>query len=145
MIVEMFVTGMLAIQAFSHGVAFFALLRDARSDVKPALPVRSWLLPALSHRAAAWIACIFWLLATLGFVAAAISIWDSLPIGVPWQQLAAAAATISTLGIVLFSGIWPGAPNRKLSKIDTIIALVINAAILVLLVVGWFVGAGTGG
>ncbi|MBE2240570.1 MAG: hypothetical protein IAE81_22475 [Caldilineaceae bacterium] len=67
------------------------------------------------------------------------------PIGVTWQQLAAAAAAISTLGIVLFSGIWPGAPNRKLSKIDTIIALVINAAILVLLVVGWFAGAGTGG
>jgi hypothetical protein len=76
---------------------------------------------------------------------AAISIWDSLPIGVPWQQLAAAAAAISTLGIVLFSGIWPGAPNRKLSKTDTIIALVINAAILVMLVVGWFAGAGLGG
>jgi len=41
-----------------------------------------------------------------------------LNIGVTWQPLAAAAAAISTLGIVLFSGIWPGAPNRKLSKID---------------------------
>ena len=128
--------GWFAIQAFSHGVAFFALLGDARSDDKPALPVRSWLLPALSHRTAAWIACIFWLLAALGFGAAAISLWDSLPIGVPWQQLAAAAAVISTLGIVIFSGIWPGAPNRKLSKTDTIIALVINAALLILLLVG---------
>jgi hypothetical protein len=142
---DLLVTGLLAVQAFSHGVAFFALFGDARTGIKPALPVRSWLLPTLSHRAAAWIACIFWLLATLGFAAAAISIWDSLPIGVPWQQLAAAAAAISTLGIVLFTGIWPGAPNRKLSKIDTIIALVINAAILVMLVVGWFAGVGTGG
>ena len=142
---DLLFTGLFAIQAFSHGVAFFALIGDARSDDKPALPVRSWLLPALSHRTAAWLASIFWLLATLGFVAALMSIWDSLPVGVTWQQLAAAAAVISTLGIVLFSGIWPGAPNRKLSKTDTIIALVINAAILVLLVVGWFAGAGTGG
>lgn len=127
---------MFAIQAFSHGVAFFALIGDARSDDKPALPVRSWLLPALSHRTAAWIACVFWLLATLGFGAALMSIWDSLPIGVTWQQLAAAAAGISTLGIVLFSGIWPGAPNRKLSKNDTVIALLINAALLILLLVG---------
>jgi hypothetical protein len=133
---DLLFTGLFAIQAFSHGVAFFALLGDARSDDKPALPVRSWLLPALSHRTAAWIACIFWLLAALGFGAAAISLWDSLPIGVPWQQLAAAAAVISTLGIVIFSGIWPGAPNRKLSKTDTIIALVINAALLILLLVG---------
>ena len=145
LIFDLVFTGLLAIQAFSHGVAFFALLGDARSDDKPALPVRSWLLPALSHRTAAWIASIFWLLAMLGFIIAAISIWDSLPIGVPWQQLAAAAAVISTLGIVLFSGIWPGAPNRKLSKIDTTIALVINAAILVLLVVRWLAGAEVGG
>ncbi len=137
---DLLFTGLLAIQAFSHGVAFFALIGDARSDDKPALPVRSWLLPALSHRAAAGIACIFWLLATLGFAAAAISIWDSLPIGVPWQQLAAAGAAVSTLGIALFSGIWPGAPNRKLSKTDTIIALVLNAALFVLLLFGWLSG-----
>lgn len=138
---DLIFTGLLAIQGFSHGVAFFALLSDARTGIKPALPVRSWLLPALSHRTAAWIACVFWLLATLGFVAAAISLWDaSLPIGVTWQQLAAAAAAISTLGIVLFSGIWPGAPNRKLSKTDTIIALALNAAIFVLLLVGWLSG-----
>ena len=145
MIVEIIVTGMLAIQAFSHGVAFFALIRDARSDVKPVLPVRSWLLPSLAPRTAAWIASIFWLLATLGFATAAISVWDVLLPGVTWQPLAAAGSVISTLGIVLFSAIWPGAPNRKLSKTDTIIASVINAAILVVLVVGWFAGAGTGG
>ena len=145
MIFEIFVTGMLAIQAFSHGVAFFALIRDARSDVKPALPVRSWLLPSLSLRTAAWIASLFWFVATLGFALAAAAVWGDLNVGLTWQQLAAAAAVVSTLGIVLFSGIWPGAPNRKLSKTDTIIALVINAVILVLLVVGWFAGAGTGG
>ena len=135
--IELFLTGVLALQAFSHGVAFFALLRDARSDIKPALPVRSWLLPSLTTRTAAWMASPFWLLATLGFATAAISVWDNRLPGVTWQQVAAAAATISTLGIALFSGIWPGAPNRKLSKIDPIIALVINAAVLVLLLLGW--------
>jgi hypothetical protein len=87
----------------------------------------------------------FWLLATLGFALAAISIWDTPLPGVTWQQVAAAAAIVSTLGIALFSGIWPGAPNRKLSKIDTIIALVINAAIFAVVVGEWLTGAGLGG
>jgi cation transport ATPase len=142
---EFFLTGVLALQAFSHGVAFFALIRDARSDIKPALPVRSWLLPSLTTRTAAWMASPFWLLATLGFALAAISIWDTPLPGVTWQQVAAAAAIVSTLGIALFSGIWPGAPNRKLSKIDTIIALVINAAIFAVVVGEWLTGAGLGG
>jgi hypothetical protein len=143
-IIEIVITGVLGLQAFSHGVAFFALIRDARSDIKPALPVRSWLLPSLAPRTAMWIASLFWLLATLGFATAAISVWDILLPGVTWQPLAAAGAVISTLGIALFSGAWPGASNRKLSKIDTTIALVINAAIIVV-VVGWLTGAGLGG
>jgi len=40
-------------------------------------------------------------------------------------------AIISTLGIILISGIWPGAPNRKLAILDTIISLVVNLAILI--------------
>jgi hypothetical protein len=67
---DLLITGLLAIQAFSHGVAFFALFGDARSGIKPALPVRSWLLPSLSHRdSRVDCECIFWLLATLGFAA----------------------------------------------------------------------------
>jgi hypothetical protein len=62
-----------------------------------------------------------------------------------WTQLAAASALTSMLGIALFSGIWPGAPTRKLSKIDTIIALAIDAAILILLVAGWLPGTLFGG
>ena len=74
--IDYFITGLLALQAFSHGVAFFALVRDARSEIKPPLPVRSWLLPSLAPRTAAWMASLFWLLATLGFTMAAISVWE---------------------------------------------------------------------
>src|SRR5690606_7857704 len=96
-----------------------------------------WLLPSLSLRTSAAIALVFWLLATVGFIASAMSLSVSLLPTAAWQPLAIAASLVSTLGIVLFSGIWPGAPNRKLAKIDTVIALVLNAAILVVALAGW--------
>ena len=50
-----------------------------------------------------------------------------------WRQIAIAAAIISTLGSLLFSGIWPGAPTSQLSTLDTVISLMLNAVILVTL------------
>ena len=144
-IIKILITGVLFLQAFSHGVAFFALLKDARSEGKPPLPVRSWLLPSLAPKTAAWIASLFWFLATIGFLATAVFFWEALTPSETWRMLAAAAALISTLGIALFSGIWPGAPDRRLSNIDTVIALVINAAVLLLSLVGWPTGMLFGG
>ncbi len=143
--IKILITGVLFLQAFSHAVAFFALIKDARSEGKPSLPVRSWLLPSLAPKAAAWLASLFWLLATIGFIATAVTFWETRLPGETWRQLAAASALISTLGIALFSGIWPGAPNRRLSNIDTVIALVINVAVLVLLLLGWPPGTLFGG
>ena len=97
------------------------------------MPVRFWLLPSLAQRTAAIVASVFWLLSTLGFIAASLSFWGTPVPGAAWRQLAVASSVISTLGIALFSGTWPGAPNRKVSNIDTAIALVMNAVILVLL------------
>ena len=139
-IIKILITGILFLQAFAHGVAFVALVNDARSAGQPAVPVRSWLLPTLAPRTAALVASLFWLLATIGFVAIALTFWEATIPAEQWRQLAAATAIISTLGIALFSGIWPGAPNRKLSSIDTAIALAINVALLVLLLVGWLPG-----
>lgn len=137
-IIKILITGILFLQGLTHGVAFFALIKDAtRSEGQPSVPVRSWLLPSLAPRAAAWIASIFWLLATIGFIAAALSFWETLLPDDAWRQLAGASTLISTLGIALFSGIWPGAPSRRLSNIDTAAALAINAVILVLLLAGW--------
>ncbi len=132
MIGQLILAGVLLIQAVSHGVATNALIKDARdTERRPPVPVRTWLLPSLSLRVSAAIALVFWLLATVGFIAAAMSVSVPLLLTVAWQPLAIAASLVSTLGILLFSGIWPGAPNRKLAKIDTVIALILNAVILV--------------
>ena len=135
MIIQFLFIGALLLQVFSHGMASIALVKDVRqAEGRPAVPLRSWLLPSLSIKAAAAIASVFWILATVGFLAAALSFTGTLLPADVWRQLAAAACIISTLGIVLFSGIWPGAPNRKLAQIDTAIALVINVVLLVAVV-----------
>jgi hypothetical protein len=94
--------------------------------------VRSWLLLPYTTGAAA-IAAVFWLLSTVGFIAASLLFYSSSTSGELWRQLAIGASIVSTIGIALFSGIWPGAPNRSLSNLDTIIALAMNGVILVAL------------
>ena len=135
--IKIIIAGVLLLQGLSHGKAFFALIADAsRTGGQAPVPIRSWLLPSLSPRAAAIIASPFWLLSTLGFIAASLGLWETLVPSEAWRQLAVISSIISSLGIVLFSGIWPGAPNRRLSNLDTAIALVINSVILILLL--WF-------
>ena len=122
----------LFLHGIAHGKAFIELLIDAAgSRPERSLPVRSWLFPSFSRKTTAVLASVFWLLSTVGFIAAALAFWrNPVPDGA-WMQWAVIAAIISTLGIVIFSGIWPGAPSRKLSTADTIIALVVNGAILI--------------
>jgi len=132
--IKIIIAATLLLHGLAHGRAFLALLATAAGvDTSSTLPVRSWLFPALSLRAAAVIASMFWLLSTVGFIASALSFWGTFVPGGVWRQLAVVSAIISTVGIALFSGIWPGAPSRKLSTVDTIIALVINLAVLVAL------------
>lgn len=132
---EVLITGALLLHGVAHGKAFFALLGDAqRTAGRTPVPVHSWLLPSLSPRSAALLASPFWLLSTIGFVLASLSFWGFLVPADVWRQSAIVGSIISTLGIALFSGVWPGAPSRKLSTLDTVIALVMNAAILVLLI-----------
>jgi hypothetical protein len=134
-LIKVLLAGALMLHGVAHGKAFFALIGDAqRAGDRTPLPVRSWLLPSLSPRAAALLASPFWLLSTLGFILSSLSFWGFLVTGDIWRPLAVAGSIVSTLGIVLFSGIWPGAPNRRLSTLDTGIALVLNGVILVLLV-----------
>ena len=100
--------------------------------------MRSWLFPRASKKTTAAIAAVFWLLAAVGFVVAALGFWGFLFPGAYWRQISLVSAIISTLGTVLFSGIWPGAPDKRLSTADTIISLVVNVAIFVaLLVLQW--------
>ena len=138
-LIRILITASLLLHGVAHAKAFFALLGDAAtSGTRTAVPVRAWIAPSLSPRAAALLAAPFWLVSALGFINASLTFWGILPSGDDWRQMAIVPAIISSVGIVLFSGIWPGAPSRKLSLLDTAIGLVVNAAILALLLgVGW--------
>jgi hypothetical protein len=132
--IRIIITAALLLHGLAHGRALFSLVTQATgSRTDTWIPVRSWLLPSLTPRAAAAIAAVFWLLSTVGFIAASLSFYSSSTSGELWRQLAIAASIVSTIGIALFSGIWPGAPNRRLSNLDTLIALVMNGVILVAL------------
>jgi len=135
---KILIAAALLLHGLAHGKAFFALIGDAqRNGTRTPLPVRSWLRPTLPVRTASLLAAPFWLFATLWFLMAALAFWGTVELGDRWREAAIAGGVISTIGIALFSGIWPGAPNRRLSTLDTVIALVMNAAILVLLWLDW--------
>ena len=126
----------LLLQGLSHGKALgdlVIMLRDWDDISTPTL--RIWLAPKLSPKATVQIVSIFWLLAALGFVVAAMDLSGLLGVGTLWRPLAGTAAIISILGIVLIGGRWPNAPTKKLSNADTIIALVIDAAVIIWLVI----------
>ncbi len=125
----------LLLQGLSHGKALLDLgiwLRDWDDISTPTLHI--WLAPKLSPKLTVQIVCIFWLLAAVGFVVAAMDLSGLLEMGTLWRPLAAMAAIISILGIVLIGGRWPNAPTKKLSNADTIIALVIDVAVIIWLV-----------
>ena len=87
------------------------------------LRARSWLFPSLAVPVATTVASVFWVLSTIGFVAAAMSFWGVLVPGDAWRQLALASSIVSALGIVLFFGTWP--------TFNTLAALAVNIAVLV--------------
>jgi len=137
--IKILITAALLLHGVAHGRAFSCLAQTAAGGGSSVwIPMRSWLFPKASKKTTAAIAAVFWLLATIGFVVAALGFWGFLFPGAYWRQISLVAAFISTLGTVLFSGIWPGAPDKRLSTADTIISLVVNVAVFVaLLVLQW--------
>ena len=134
--IKIIITAVLLLHGVAHGRAFFCLAATAGGGGSQVwIPVQSWLFPKAAKKTAAGIAAIFWLLATLGFIAAALGFWGLILPGEYWRQLALVSAVISTLGTVIFSGIWPGAPDRRLSTLDTAISLVINVVVVVALAI----------
>jgi hypothetical protein len=132
--IRILIAGTLFLHGLAHGRAFIALVAKAAGlGSQPQVLVRSWLWPSLAPGASAALASPFWLLSTAGFVASSLSFWGIIVPGEAWRQLAVASAAISTLGIALFAGTWPGAPSRGFSNLDTAIAVFMNAVILVLL------------
>ena len=121
-------------------MASFALINDARrSEGQPSLPVRSWLLPSLAPRTAALIAKSSGSSLRSGFFATALSFWNCCCQAKRGGNLRLLPPSSQRLGS-LFSGFGRACPNRKLSNIDTAIALGINAALLLLLLLGWLPG-----
>jgi len=66
---------------------------------------------------------MFWVLALIGFVAAAMSFSGILLPGGVWRPVAVASAIVSIVGIMLFLGTWPA--------FNTVAAPGMNGAVLV--------------
>lgn len=130
--IRILVAGSLLLHAIAHAIALGALVSQSLGGaIASRLVVRSWLFPALRPITAASFAIPFWLISTLGFLAASLSFWGALLPGATWRWVVVGAALLSILGIALFSGTWPGSPNLQRSILNTLVALAVNGAILV--------------
>jgi hypothetical protein len=135
--VRLIIAGALLLHGLAHAIALLGLFRQGLGgESRYRLTVRSWLIPGVHSRWAAFAAVPFWAVATLGFLGAAFGLSGTTEVWAAWRDYAVIGAIASLLGIGLFSGIWPGAPNKKLSMVDTAIAAVMDVAILAALL--WF-------
>ena len=122
--IKLFIAGVLLLHGLGHVGALGALVAQGRVvSTGSWLRARSWPFPSLAVPVATTVASIFWVLSTIGFVAAAMSFWGVLVPGDAWRQLALASSIVSALGILLFFGIWP--------TFNTFAALAVNIAVLV--------------
>ncbi len=122
--IRVLIAGALLLHGLGHSGALVALIVVGRGHSGGSwLPARSWLFPSLTAPTARTVAGAFWVVSTIGFVAASMSFWGILVPGEAWRQLAVAFSIVSTLGIVLFLGTWP--------TFNTLAALAMNAAVLV--------------
>jgi hypothetical protein len=122
--IKILIAGVLFLHGIAHLGALAALLVNRGGhNTDGWLSARSWLFPSLAPDAATTVASAFWVLSTIGFVAAASSFWGLLIPGDFWRQLAVASSIVSATGIVLFLGTWP--------TFNTLAALAVNVAVLV--------------
>ncbi len=127
-LLKLIVAGALLLHGLGHGGAIGALIWiDHRPGTNTGgwLAARSWLLPSLAAPTANTVAKVFWVVALVGFVAAAMSFWGILLPAEVWRPVATVSAAVSILGILLFLGTWPA--------FNTLAALGMNVAVLVAL------------
>jgi hypothetical protein len=122
------IPAIVVLHGLGHGgaiaaLAWIAARPDSNSGAWSA--AHSWLAPGLPAAPASAIAIAFWVVALACFVLAGLGMAG---IGTVdgWRTLAGIGVAVSTTGIVLFMGNWPA--------FNTIAALMVNAAIVVLLV-----------
>ena len=131
-IIRVAATAALGLHALAHANALIALVRQLTGEGLP-LPARVWALPDLDPTAAAAVGVPLWLIATAAFALAALSPWVvNLPV-LAWRPVAMGGAATSLLGIGLFFGTWPGAPDTFYSILDMAVGLAVNVAIAGLL------------
>lgn len=121
----------LAAHGIAHAIALGGLIGQSAGGASASqVVIRSWLLPGLGPNAAAASAIPFWLVATVGFLLAALSFWGILIPDAPWRQIAAASAIASLIGVAFLAGTWPGSPTELRSILNSGIAVTMNVAVL---------------
>jgi hypothetical protein len=126
--------GAILLHGIAHLVALAGLLAQSLTGHSAQrITVASWLLPHAPPQLSASAAIPFWLLSALAFLAAPLSIWGKLSAIGLWRGITISGAMVSLSGIVLFSGTWPGSPNRRRSALNVAIAVAMDAAILLAL------------
>jgi hypothetical protein len=126
------ITASLVLHGIAHAIALIGLLFQSLGiGTTSRVQLRSWILRSLSARTTALLAIPFWLVSTLGFIGSGISYWGASFQNLNWSLLAVEGAILSTLGILLFSGKWPGSKSTRQSWFNTAIAMFMNVVILV--------------
>jgi len=127
--------GSLFLHAIAHAIALFTLLAESlgvrRVVVGEPSPGPQF---HLAPQTAAVVGSVLWAASTTGFVAAAAGFWGWLPTGATWRAIAIASSCVSVLGIAVRAGAWPGSSTARRSALNTVVAMTMNVAILVALV-----------
>lgn len=122
----------LAAHGIAHAIALGGLIGQGAGGVPVSqVVVRSWLMPGLGPNAASALAVPFWLVATVGFLLAALSVWGIVIPDGAWRQFAVVAAIASVAGIALLAGTWPGSPSGFRNLLNIGVAMAMDVAILV--------------
>jgi hypothetical protein len=132
---KLIIAGSLFLHAIAHALALLAFLAEGLGLRKvEAVRPRSGLLLRLTPRAATVVESVIWAASAMGFLAAAAGFWGILAIGTTWRTIAIASSCVSTLGIIVRGGAWPGSGSVSRSTLNTLVAMTMNIAVLVALV-----------
>jgi hypothetical protein len=132
---RLIIAGSLLLHAIAHALALLALLAGGLGLRKGnAVSSRSGQFLRLTPRAGSVIGFVIWAVSTTGFLAASAGFWGTLAMGETWRTIAVASSCVSTLGIIVRGGTWPGAASAGRSALNTLVAITMNIAILVALV-----------
>jgi hypothetical protein len=123
------ITAVLGLHAVAHANALVGLVRQAFGAAQ-AFPAQLWPTSAIDPRAAAVIGLPLWLVATAAFALAAASFWGMTFRALPWRRLAIAGAIASLVGVGVFFGTWPGAPDSFYALLNTAIAAAVDLVVL---------------